>query len=111
MYFDNFTCLGPSPSLVSGLILHHDCVAQVEGRKSLATPGEDLLLGHMALGQSTFSHFRCLPPLSSNRKVGRLEWEVVTKDTSKDDLGWRKTSEWIRTVSVEEESTGHLVTM
>ena len=96
---------------MGGLILHHDCVPYTEGRESLATSGEDLLLGQMALGQGTFSHFCGLPPLSSDREVARLEGEMITEDTPKDDLGGRETSERIRTVSVEEESTSHLVTV
>ena len=84
---------------------------QVEGRESLVAPGEDLLLHHMELDQGTISHFCWLPLLTSNREVGRLKWEVVAKDTSKDDLGWTDTSDQIRTVLVEEESTSHLVTM
>lgn len=77
----------------------------------LAAPGEHLLLGHMALGQSTFSHLGSLPPLSSNREVGRLEWDMIPENTAKDDLGGGEASERIGTVTVEEKSSGHLVTV
>ena len=77
----------------------------------LCTSSQLLLLGHVALGQSTFTHLRSLSPLCSDCELAGLERDVIPENTAKDHLGGGETSDRVRTVAVEKESTGHLVTV
>lgn len=107
----NLSCFGPPAWLVCGLVLHHDCVTLMEWGKRFGSSGQLLLLGHVPLGQSAFTHLCSLSPFCSDREFAGLEWNVVTEDTPKDHLCRREASDRVGTVTVEEESTGHPITV
>ena len=64
------------------------------------------MLDNMSLGHGLFPSFSRLPPFLSHREVTGLEGKVISEDSSEYDLGGGKTSMGIRTIPVQEHSSG-----
>ena len=62
--------------------------------------GELLMLEEVAVSKSLFSALSIKPPLWADMESIRLEWQVISQCSSKDNLGRRESSSGIWAVSV-----------
>ena len=107
----NHTRLVPLLGVGAVLLLDEDVVADLERWELTGAAGQSLLHVEPPLAVGLRSLVSREPPVLSGDKLAGLEWQGVTENTAKDDLGRAETSDGAGSVPVDEQGLENLVSI